>query len=143
MDDYARQDPVTTLALLEYLEKQNYSAEAIALEHAVAKILFKQEERGFAFDMAAAQALCAKLQKRHAEINAELTKVFVPWYAPNIAKGTALFTPKGDNRKLGYTAGAPLSKVKRVVFNPDSRQHIASRLTALFGWLLAAGAMSN
>lgn len=134
MDEYARQDPVTTLALLNKVESKNYSPEALELEHRVAHIIFRQIERGFAFDMEAAMALVQKLQRRRAEIVAELQQVFKPWYAPDTKKGSALFTPKGDNEKMGYTKGAPLSKVKLVVFNPGSRRQIADRLMTLHGW---------
>ena len=129
MAKYAVQDPVVTLALVEKLESKCYSEEAIELEHAVAQIIFRQHERGFAFNVAGAESLTSKLLKRHAEIAGELQRVFPPWER---SKGT--FVPKRDNRKLGYKAGVPVEKFETVVFNPDSRDHIADRLTHLYGW---------
>jgi DNA polymerase I len=134
MDTYGRQDVEVTLALVEKIESKNYSPECLALEHAVAQIVWRQTARGFAFDTKAALALAAKLQVRHAEIASELTTVFQPWYAPDVHKGTALFVPKSDNKKHGYVAGAAMSKVKCVVFNAGSRDHIADRLQKLRGW---------
>jgi len=134
MDEYGRQDPEVTLTLLKKILEKDYSPECIWLEHRVAEIIWSQTEHGFCFDYAAAEALTAKLQRRHAEIAADLMKLFQPWYAPDVVKGTALFTPKGDNKKLGYTKGATMSRVKHVVFNPASRDHIADRLTKLRGW---------
>lgn len=129
MDEYARQDPVVTLSLVEKLESKCYSEDAINLEMAVAQIVFQQTVRGFAFDIKAANALTASLLKRHAEIAGQLQRVFPPWTR---SKGS--FIPKRDNRKLGYKAGVPVEKFEEVVFNPDSRDHIADRLMALRGW---------
>jgi DNA polymerase I-like protein with 3'-5' exonuclease and polymerase domains len=134
MDRYARQDPVTTLALYEHVVAQNYSAECLELEHAVSRIIFRQHARGFAFDVRQAEQLTAKLQRRMAELSDELARTFRPWYAPDVKGGTALFVPKKDSKSLGYVAGAALSKVKEVVFNPASRDHIADRLKRLRGW---------
>jgi hypothetical protein len=134
MDTYGRQDVEVTLKLYEKIESKNYSQECLDLEHRVAEIIFRQHERGFAFSVPKAEELTHKLQRRTAEIEAELQKVFQPWMAPVIAKGTAVFTPKKDNKKQGYTGGVPFSRVDLVVFNPGSRDHIADRLKALRGW---------
>jgi len=134
MDTYGRQDPEVTLKLVEKIESKSYSQECLDLEHRVAQIIFKQHERGWCFSVAAAEQLTMTLQRRHAEIAGELSKLFQPWYAPEITKGSALFTPKKDNKKAGYVAGAQLSKVKHVVFNPASRDHISDRLMKLRGW---------
>jgi hypothetical protein len=50
--DYGIQDPEVTLKLVEKIEEQNYSEEAIRLEHRVAEIIFLQERHGFWFDTA-------------------------------------------------------------------------------------------
>ena len=156
MDKYARQDPIVTLRLLEKIEEKQYSQECLDLEHAVARILQTQEEYGFAFDYAAAERLTAKLQRRHVELSTELTTLFDAWYMPSVAKGTALHTPKKNRREwvqvedgpvkrkvkgewqqgyyVEYTEGAAFSKVKLVVFNPASRDHIADRLMKVRGW---------
>jgi hypothetical protein len=134
MDEYGRQDVEVTLKLIEKIESKNYSQECLDLEHAVAQIIFRQHERGFAFEMEQANALVAKLQRRTAELDSELQATFRPWYAPKVAKGTAIFTPKRDNKKEGYVGGVPFTRVSHVVFNPSSRDHIADRLAKLRGW---------
>lgn len=134
MDDYARQDPVVNLRLLEQIESKHYSPECLDLEHAVARIVWAQTQRGWAVNVTAMEALTVKLQKRHAEIAAQLTTLFQPWYMPDMVKGSATFTPKKDDRKRGYTAGVSFSKVKQVVFNPASRDHISDRLMKVRGW---------
>jgi DNA polymerase I len=134
MSDYGAQDVTVTNDLLDLILKQNYSQECLDLEHRVAEIIFRQTERGFAFDMKAAEALVEKLQKRHAEISGKLASLFEPWMAPDVRGGTAVFTPKKDNRPQGYTGGAPFSRMKQVVFNAASRDHIADRLMTLRGW---------
>lgn len=134
MSDYCAQDVHVTNKLLDLILSKNYSQECLDLEHRVAEIIFRQYERGFAFDMKAAEELVKVLQKRHAEIAGQLSGLFEPWIAPDVKKGTAIFTPKKDNKKQGYTGGAPFSRIKFVVFNPASRDHIADRLMALRGW---------
>jgi len=129
MDEYAQQDPVTSLALIEHCEGVKYSAECIQLEHDVQRIIKRQERRGFAFNVKKAEALTAKLQRRMAELEAECKAVFPPWVVqlPDMI-------PKRNNKTKGYVAGVPVKKQKTVVFNPGSRQHIANRLSDKYGW---------
>ncbi len=135
MDDYCRQDVEVTLALLEQIEKKDYSPEAIELELDVAEIIQKQETFGFQFDSAAALRLTAELTGIRADLEDQLRATFKPWFEPVRAKGEpVVLNPKTGNKTLGRTAGCPLSKVELTVFNPGSRQHIANRMTALFGW---------
>lgn len=158
MDKYARQDPVVTVKLIEKIESKQYSQECLELEHRVAEIIFQQHERGFAFDMDAAMKLSAMLLKRHAEIEGQLMTLFEPWFAKDVAKGTCLHTvkkkrrmwvqseegsvirrdPKTKGEMRGYYSefdeGASYSKIKLVVFNPASRDHISDRLMTIRGW---------
>ncbi len=46
---------------------------------------------------------------------------------------TGFKTYKRDNKKRGIRAGVPVKQVKTITFNPNSRDHIASRLKTL-GW---------
>lgn len=133
MQDYCVQDTQVTLKLYQRCRKE---ADAIpdshvflTLEHRVSTILARQERRGFLFDMDKARALLVKLVKRRDELEAGLTSAFPPWW---VSRG--VFTPKKDNRKQGYTAGVPLTKVELVTFNPASRHHIADRLQRVLGW---------
>lgn len=135
MDDYCRQDVAGTLALLEKIEEKNYSPAARRLEVEVTKIVDLQERYGFAFNKVEAEKLLATLSVRRAELEDQLRVVFKPWWAPLREKGGhKVLTPKRDDKRHGYTEGAPLTKIELKVFNPGSRDEIADRMTTLFGW---------
>jgi DNA polymerase-1 len=129
MMDYNVQDVAVTCALLHHCNAQGYSEQAISIEHEFAEIIARQERHGFAFDEARAHALYARLVKRRLELSSELKANFPPWFAP-----AGVFTPKKDNKRLGYVAGAPVTKIARTEFNASSRHHIADRLKKLRGW---------
>lgn len=127
---YAKQDAEVTLALYNAIRETNYATEALDLEHAVARIMCRQERTGFAFDRKAAEALRRDLMAAQADLQADLQAAFGSWEIPG-----ELFTPKANNSKLGYQKGVTTRKpAKTVVFNPGSRDHIANRLSALYGW---------
>lgn len=134
MDKYARRDPVVALRLLEKIQSKNYPVECLELETRVSQIIFRQHERGFAFSTERAEALTRTLKVRQAELNDQLQELFPPWYMPDCKKGSCEFTPKRDNKKMGYMAGCTMSKIKLVVFNPGSGDHIANRLGKMRGW---------
>lgn len=127
MQEYCEQDVIVTVKLLEAIEKKNYSAQALKLEHDFAIILAQQERYGFGFDEQKAVALYNKLVKRRLEIGEELKKAFPPVVQEEV------FIPKANNRKMGYVKGVPFIKRKTVEFNPSSRQMIAQRLKEM-GW---------
>lgn len=129
MDRYARQDVRTTLKLYNVLRSKEYSTECLDLEHAVAEIIARQTRLGFAVDMEKITELARKLSVRRADLEAQLQSVFQPW-----KKSLGMWTPKTNNKKLGYVKGQPIEKFKDMVFNPGSRDHIADRLTTLRGW---------
>lgn len=130
MADYCVRDVEVTTELFRRIEAKNYSEEAIALEHHVQKIIMLQEDNGFGFNVGKAGELYGKLVQERTEIEAKLKATFAPWYVRDEE-----FTPKKDNAKQGYTAGVPLTKVSLTEFNPASRDHIADRLTKLYGWV--------
>jgi DNA polymerase I-like protein with 3'-5' exonuclease and polymerase domains len=129
MLDYCVQDIEVTSTLYQKILDENYSQQALDLEHQVAWLMAKQERNGFHFDMKKAGELLAKLVQRRGELERELKDYFGTWEVklPD-------FTPKVNNKKLGYEKGIPVSKSKLVEFNPSSRDHIADRLTTLYGW---------
>lgn len=131
MDDYCMQDVRVTTRLMELIESKGYSARALDLEIAVAQIISRQQRFGFMFDTEAAIQLTRRLQERRLELEQELRTIFPPWLARD---GNKPFTPKRDNKVTGYVAGAPFSRIKPVVFNPGSRDHIANRLMTVYGW---------
>lgn len=109
MLDYCIQDTKVTQALYSGIKAKNFSESALALEHRIALEMFKQECRGFVFDVEKAQTLFAELSQRKADIEATLQAKFPP------------------------TVLQLKTKTKEIPFNPASRQQIAERLQSL-GW---------
>lgn len=157
MLDYCVQDVQVTHALYDKIIAKEYSPEALDLEHQMAWLMAQQERNGFHFDTAKAAELYAVLVKRRGELERELKDEFKYWYAPDgptrrppKSRKVWIETPDGgDKRRIkkkgkpayfetgyyeSYTEGAPYTKVKIVEFNPGSRDHIADRLTKLYGW---------
>lgn len=121
-------DTLVNWKLYQHLIKQGVPDEVMETEHGVAAILFRQERRGFYFDMKAAEELQKNLTIKHVELETKLRDAFPPWEL------RTPFTPKANNKKLGYEKGVTVDKVKVVVFNPASRDHIADRLMKVRGW---------
>ncbi|WP_414498429.1 DNA polymerase [Stenotrophomonas maltophilia] len=129
MDDYCDQDVAVTQALFALLMSKGLPTEAIELEQAVAPILSRQQRYGYLFDQEKARELECILVSRRTALEAELRKVIPPW---KVVKRK--FVPKRDDKRRGYVKGVEVTTYKDVVFNPASRQHIADRLTAMYGW---------
>lgn len=139
MDDYCGQDVVVTRLLYEKLISKGFSEESIQLEHDVAPIILRQEKHGFLFNSAAAWKLAETLQKRRVILESELRAAFPPWM-----RGRGVHTPKRSMRRKvvtefgewreQVTEGAPFTRIEQVIFNPGSRDHIADRLIAKYGW---------
>lgn len=115
MQSYCEQDVEVGADLFHFIEAQQYSEVAIQLEHDFAAIIYKMEQRGFAFDLKGATELYGKLVKRREELYSELQRVFPP-------KTVEWETPKKKQKR---------SKV--VPFSPASRKQVAERLMEL-GW---------
>lgn len=139
MQSYCVQDVEVTETLYQLILEKDYSAQAIELEHQVAFVIAQMERNGFRFDVPAAEKLYVELSMAREELGEQLRTIFKPWYAVD---GNVV-TPKRLNSKLGYWGekdeegsfhGFPYQKVKEVVFNPNSRDQIANRLMALYGW---------
>ena len=126
---YCERDVEVTFLLYERLQKENYSKQAIELEHQFAHWIRKQEQHGVYFDEKTAQSLHSILVKRRLQIEDELSVVFPSWKK---YVGTKVY--KRDNKKKGIKAGVPVKQYKTEIFNPSSRDHIADRLITLFGW---------
>ena len=97
----------------------------VALEHSVAQILTQQELHGWYFDEPKSYELESSLRREMEELT-RLLRGQHPYVA-----GT-LFTPKRDNRTLGYVEGCEIQRLKEL--NPTSRDHIAWILTTHYGW---------
>lgn len=130
MDDYCAQDVEVTTDLWNLLMSKGFSEESIQLEHDVAPIIERQTRYGFLFNQEKARKLEETLVARRSELADKLREAFPPWQV----KDGPLFVPKRDNKAKGYVKGVPIQKYKTLVFNPGSRDHIASRLIAIHKW---------
>ncbi len=88
----------------------------VDLEMRMAVLMAQQEQSGFRFDKEAAIEVRSELQEEVNEIESKIKSRFL--YVPG-----KVFTPKRNDKKSGYVAGSPLTKL--IEFNPTSRQHIA------------------
>lgn len=133
MAAYMRQDVRVThklwLSQQEQLAREGWSEQCVQLEHDVAWILQLQHMNGFTLDVDRASKLAEELYAEKAELEAELVDTFKFWTKPGKP-----FTPKKDNKRLGYLAGSEFTKVTFEEFNPGSRQQIAQELTRRYGW---------
>lgn len=129
MDTYCSQDNEVTLAWLELIESKSYSPECLALEMRVADIIAQQERNGVSFNVEAANALCAELQKKKVELEESLRTIFPAWEVV-----TKRAIAKANNKKLGRVKGEEYVVKKTVIFNPGSRDHIADRFQKIHGW---------
>ena len=90
--------------------------ESVVLEHQIAELMATQKATGWPFDVQKAQDLENKLLTRLEKLRRQAEDVCT--YVPG-----NLFTPRRDNKKQGYIAGAEMQRLKD--FNPSSREHIA------------------
>lgn len=123
MQKYCELDVEVTYEFWKLIQKQNYSQEAIELEHDFARCIYLQEAHGFHFDVASAKKLYASLANRRLELEKSLTSAFPKWQ-----KYIGTFIPKRDNKTLGYKKDVPVKRYKELTFNPNSRDHISDRL---------------
>ena len=91
-------------------------ADPVQTEMRIAQMMAQQQASGFRFDVEAAQSIREELSLKQDQIQSKLAESY-RWVAGKV------YTPKRTNKKTGYVAGAPMTKL--VEFNPTSRQHIA------------------
>ena len=128
MAEYCVQDVSVTSHLKYHFDHLEYSEEAIKLEHEFAKIIQRQVEHGYAFDVDKARQLYVKLLKKQEDLGSTLRNSYGSWF---ISEGVV--TPKVNNKKRGTAKGSTYNKIKRIEFNPNSRDHI-SRCLMKQGW---------
>jgi len=132
-DEYCMDDVRLNVDLVKHMKKRmaesNWPLTSLELEQDVSRILGRQMDYGWLYDVEAAHKLCAELMIEKIELEDKLQAAFPPWL-----KRDKEFTPKRDNAKMGYLAGARMTKVKLTMFNPGSRDQIANRLTAMYDW---------
>ena len=90
----------------------------------MAMLMAQQEASGFRFDMDAAVRVRSQLQDEFDSITEAISKIYL--YVPG-----KVFTPKRADKKRGYVAGAPMTRLTD--FNPTSRQNIAWALQTFRG----------
>tara|TARA_Y100000401_G_scaffold42328_1_gene32213 strand:- start:1177 stop:2484 length:1308 start_codon:yes stop_codon:yes gene_type:complete len=88
----------------------------VKLEMTMAGLMSQQEASGFRFDMDAAVRVRTTLQDEFDQLKQKITSIYL--HVPG-----KVFTPKRADKKRGYVAGAPMTRL--IEFNPTSRQHIA------------------
>lgn len=131
MQAYCEQDTSTTHSLIEHLAKRGVPMQALEAEQAISLYCWHQEENGWPFDEAAAQALQATLSSRREELRAFLVAQFGSWTIPNGPPKVAMV----NFAKRGIEKGSTYQNFKTVEFNPGSRDHIAKRLMVQFEWV--------
>lgn len=129
MQDYCEMDTEVNLAVIRMLRAAQIPSEALFAELEFAAYLAQQERNGWPIDTEALYSLQAELLQRKHDLVEDLKSLFGSWYVP-----VKEFTPKVNNKRLGYVAGAPCTQIKLVEFNPSSRQQIADRLQKVYGW---------
>jgi DNA polymerase I-like protein with 3'-5' exonuclease and polymerase domains len=126
---YMIQDVYVTCDLLKLLNQDSdFSERSIRLEHDLAEVCFRIGSNGWTFDGEKAAALYATLCQRRLDLEMDLATLFEPWEI------RTPFTPKVNNVARGYVKGVETAKVKEVVFNPNSRKHIARCLIEKYKW---------
>ena len=100
-------------------------AESVVLEHQIAQLMAEQKIIGWPFDVRKAQELENQLLTELETLRRKAENVCA--YVPG-----NLFTPRRDNKKQGYIAGAEMQRLKD--FNPSSREHIAWWFKTFQGW---------
>jgi hypothetical protein len=115
MIDYCIRDTEVTEAVYNRLQTdlQGFSSNCIDLEHEVQWIIQEQVGNGWLLDQHLCHMLCAKFKERMYVIEEELQKVFPPIIEER-------WSDKTGNRL----------KDKVTIFNPGSRQQVATRLEA-------------
>lgn len=130
MFEYMLQDARVNVLLYRHLiEQEGYSALAVALEMDCQALVCRMERNGWPLDVHAARELYAALQQRRFELDRILQEAFPPWRIQ-----LEDFIPKRNNKTKGYIAGVPVERWETITFNPASREHIADRLSAKYGW---------
>lgn len=129
MLDYCILDVEVTDLLYDKMLAHSYSPVAIELEHMISFLMAQQERNGFCFSDVKAALLYGEIVQIRGDLEREVAKLFEPWQIrlPDLI-------PKRDNKTRGYIAGVPVPKYKTIVFNPNSRDHIADRLITIYGW---------
>jgi DNA polymerase I len=131
MQQRCESDTLIVKRLVRHInEAGGVTRRSVEIEHELAEYLRQQEANGWPFDVEKAKQLEQALVTERAQAEHDLVEEFGTW-----EKKGKIFTPKRDNKALGYKAGVPVQKMVTVTFNPGSRMQIADRLKTLYGWV--------
>jgi hypothetical protein len=139
-----------------------WSERSVDLEHEVFAYIDRQTDRGFGFNHKSAVNMASELKARQYDLEQQLVTIFGEWWQPlddpEIGTTSAIdrqvkqtqfknITQRRVSEKTGkelkpyvgpplesYLTDAPYVRIKRVTFNPKSRQHLGDRLQSVFGW---------
>lgn len=143
MLEYCKQDVVLNNALWEKLEAKNVPEDALDIEQEFAKIISRQTNYGWTFDVKGAQKLHAELLTEKEEIEAELAQVFTPLTDFIPMKPAPMYNKDGSVSKRyenQLARGAFMNddgvwgRNEEVWFNPGSRHHIRRWMEEVYGW---------
>ena len=142
MLDYCVQDTLVTQRLYGMVDSESESACSVILEHQFAEIIDQQVKNGFAFDLDKAAKHYGEWSQIRDDLRARLIKTFPEatqvmktpkyWLAGGKKYLTKTAAKKAKHRERDITKGP--NKVKKIPFNPDSRQQIARCLMEKYGW---------
>lgn len=134
MFSYMAQDCATNFDMWKHFKPDEYPQAPLDLEHRIARVCDAMNIAGVPFDLKAAGELQAELVGKKHDIEKKLKERYGWWWAPiSPDPNKSVFIPKRDNARLGYLAGYPIKKYKKVEFNPGSSDHLTKVLTAQ-GW---------
>jgi hypothetical protein len=130
MHAYMIQDGRVNLKLFRHLTSFEPSPQSVLLEMRVQRLCSQIERNGWPFDVSAGERLYADLCAERERLSQSLRSLFPPWTVQ-----LEDFIPKRDNKTKGYQKGVPVERFETIEFNPSSRDHIADRLKAKYGWV--------
>ena len=145
LEDYCKQDTVVAQRLFQELLRAKPSSDSVVLEHDFAEVINQQEKNGWRFDTDKAKELHAMLLDKKLELERTLQDIFpaaeVPMKTPQYyLAGGQQYATKGAAKKdkhkdADIVKGPP--KIKKIPFNPGSRDQIAQQLQKKYGWKLS------
>ena len=142
MAKYCNQDVKVTQALWNKIQEEGPPVRPTKVEHEFAGIISQQERNGFAFDVNAAKDLHSVLLAEKDELQRTLQKEF-PSQTIKM-KTPAYYEDPISKERYRKKGDAPLKirprllngelRVKKIPFNPSSRDQIAKGLMGKYGW---------
>lgn len=129
MQDYCEDDVHLNVKVYsKVLTAMRQAPIASELEHKFSVVLEKQMTDGVPFNTANAKKLADEIRPQAKELKANLQAIVPPFIS------YSTFTPKRNNKTLGYQAGVPIAKKLETIFNPGSRPQIVRFLKKNYRW---------